>query len=349
MPNLSDYLLPDGRYYFDNAATTKMSKEALKVYNETADKWFMNPMSYKNFDSRIDDLLNDARNRVIDFVGGNSDTDRVIFTSGATESINLLLKGYFFANFHKKKKIITSKIEHKAVLETCNYLETIGAEIEYVDIKSDGDIDYDHLESILDDETLIVCLMHVNNETGEILDLERIYDLTQSAKAVLFTDTTQSVTKLELNANVFDACVGSAHKFNGPKGVGFLFLKNDISNLLSIMHGGAQEYQLRAGTHNLPGIMSMISVLELRTTDYDYLRNYVITRLRNNFETRNIGNNVIGSIMAVELYDAKADSDLISQINWSVFSSGSACNDGIFGSSKVYKMLSSNPIIRFSF
>ena len=93
MPNLSDYLLPDGRYYFDNAATTRMSPEALRVYNETAERWFMNPMSYKDFDPEIENLLTSARNHVADFVGGDPYNDKVIFTSGETESINLLLKG----------------------------------------------------------------------------------------------------------------------------------------------------------------------------------------------------------------------------------------------------------------
>jgi cysteine desulfurase len=349
MPNLSDYLLPDGRYYFDNAATTKMSKEALRVYNETAEKWFMNPMSYKDFDPEIERLLEGAREHVAEFVGGNPNKDRVIFTSGATESINLLLKGYFFENFQQKRKIITSQIEHKAVLETCKYLETIGAEIEYVNITSEGVVDYDHLETIVDRETLFVCLMHVNNETGEVSDLERIYDITQAANTKFFTDTTQSITKLEVNAKYFDACVGSAHKFNGPKGVGFLFLKNESNKLLSIVHGGDQEYRLRAGTHNLPSILSMISEVKLKATDYDYFRNYVLIRLRNDFNATSIGINVLGSIMAVELKGVKIDTDFISQIKWSVFSSGSACNGGVFGSSVVYKKLSINPIIRFSF
>jgi len=222
MPNLSDYLLPDGRYYFDNAATTKMSAEAIRVYNETAERWFMNPMSYKDFDPEIEKLLNDARNHVSDFLGGDPYQDKVVFTSGATESINLLLKGYFFANFQEKRKIITSPIEHKAVLETCKYLESIGAELVYVNITSDGVVDYDHLESIVDDQTLFVCLMHVNNETGEISDLQRIHDITKAAKTKFFTDTTQSITKLEVNSTHFDACVGSAKEFHGPKGVGFL-------------------------------------------------------------------------------------------------------------------------------
>ena len=344
MPNLSDYLLPDGRYYFDNAATTKMSKEALKVYNETADKWFMNPMSYKNFDSRIDDLLNDARNRVIDFVGGNSDTDRVIFTSGATESINLLLKGYFFANFHKKKKIITSKIEHKAVLETCNYLETIGAEIEYVDIKPDGNIDYNHLKTLVDTDTLFVCLMHVNNETGDVNNIDLISEITKAKGVKFFTDTTQSIAKRAVNASSFDACMGSAHKFNGPKGIGFLFFKKDVS-ILPIQHGGGQELQMRAGTHNLPAILSMVSSLHLkRLEDFDSLSREFISVFQKICEFEVVKSN--GHILLISS-DSKNEKLLHAKV---VYSKGSACNNGLVQSGGVYKLLfPGKNILRISF
>ena len=334
MPNLSDYLLPDGRYYFDNAATTKMSKEALKVYNETADKWFMNPMSYKNFDSRIDELLNDARNHVIEFLGGNADTDRVIFTSGATESINLLLKGYFFANFHKKKKIITSKIEHKAVLETCNYLETIGAEIEYVDIKPDGNIDYNHLKTLVDTNTLYVCLMHVNNETGHSSNLHEIYTITKSVDAKFFTDTTQSLTKIDVNALHFDACVGSAHKFHGPKGVGFLYLKNNVT-IAPVQHGGGQENSLRGGTHNLPGLLAMKEALVRGNTD-DYSIDFEIIfdiLKKENIKFKQIdANNHILLLELDELNLSKLGKILI-------YSKGSACNSGLEEGSHVYKQV----------
>ena len=122
MPNLEDYLLPDGRYYFDNAATTPMSPEALRVYTETAERWFMNPMSYKDFDPEIENLLISARNHVADFVGGDPYNDKVIFTSGATESINLLLKEYFFANFQEKRKIVTSLLNTKLFSKHANIL-----------------------------------------------------------------------------------------------------------------------------------------------------------------------------------------------------------------------------------
>jgi cysteine desulfurase len=336
MPNLSDYLLPDGRYYFDNAATTKMSKEALRVYNEASERWFMNPMSYKDFNPEIENLLINARNHVADFVGGDPYNDKVIFTSGATESINLLLKGYFFANLQEKRKIITSPIEHKAVLETCKYLESIGAELEYVNITSEGVVDYDHLESIVDGDTLFVCLMHVNNETGEISDLERIYDIAHSAGSKFFTDTTQSITKLEVDAQYFDACVGSGHKFHGPKGVGFLFSKGDL-NLSVIQHGGGQEGGLRAGTHNLPGIMSMISNLDC-LADGDgtqALWKYITKTYFNQYER--VGSQVSPYIGAFIIDDP--DEFERSNKTKIVYSNGSACNGGLIYQSHVAKHL----------
>lgn len=339
MPNLSDYLLPDGRYYFDNAATTRMSPEALKVYNETAERWFMNPMSYKDFDPEIENLITNARNHVADFVGGDPFNDKVIFTSGATESINLLLKGYFFANFQEKRKIVTSPIEHKAVLETCLYLESIGAELEYVDITPEGLIDYAHLESLVDSRTLFVCLMHVNNETGEISDLERIFDITKSAGSKFFTDTTQSMTKVRVDAKSFDACVGSAHKFHGPKGVGFLYIKNGI-NLASIQHGGKQEFELRAGTHNLPGIISMSVCL-------DYVSPLSLNKL--NSLLNNFGLELLKADNPfIQLWYSESPQLLKDKL---VYGSGSACNGGIMNQSAIYKRLfgnNANKIIRIS-
>ena len=343
MPNLEDYLLPDGRYYFDNAATTPMSPEALRVYTETAERWFMNPMSFKDFDPEIETLLTNARNHVADFVGGDPYNDKVIFTSGATESINLLLKGYFFANFQEKRKIVTSPIEHKAVLETCKYLESIGAELEYVNITSEGLVDYDHLESIVDKETLFVCLMHVNNETGEISDLQRIYDITTAINTKFFTDTTQSITKLDVDAKYFDACMGSAHKFYGPKGVGFLYLKKGL-NLSPIQHGGKQESELRAGTHNLPGIASMTYVLKPQKKDYE--------KIYKDFE-RILGKQVnysrVSRSLNIILLDIKASEESLCLEKF-IFSKGSACHGGLISKSHVYQELySAKNIIRVSF
>lgn len=343
MPNLEDYLLPDGRYYFDNAATTRMSPEALRVYNETAERWFMNPMSYKDFDPEIENLLTNARSHVADFVNGDPYNDKVIFTSGATESINLLLKGYFFANFQQKRKIITSPIEHKAVLETCKYLESIGAELEYVNITSDGVVDYKHLESIVDKDTLFVCLMHVNNETGEVSDLNRIYDITKAVDTKFFTDTTQSVTKLEVNAKYFDACVGSAHKFHGPKGVGFLYLKMGFS-LSPILNGGQQEFQMRAGTHDLPSVSSMIAMMQDQEKEFNIISN--------DFE-RAIDTNISYSKLSLRQHILLIELDRNSEDEFSkkfVYSKGSACLGGIMVESNVYKQIYPNRnIIRISF
>lgn len=346
MPNLNDYLLPDGRYYFDNAATTKMSKEALRVYNETAERWFMNPMSYKDFDPAIDGLLTGARNHVVDFLGGDPHRDRVIFTSGATESINLLLKGYFFANFQNKRKIITSPIEHKAVLETCKYLESIGADLEYVNLTSEGVVDYDHLESLVDEETLFVCLMHVNNETGEVSDLERIFDITKSAGTKFFTDTTQSLTKLKVESKYFDACVGSAHKFHGPKGVGFLYLKKQIS-IGQIQHGGKQELGLRGGTHNLPGILSMVKSLTNPIEDYSLEEIWIKIMSSYFIDFERIGVNHSPFIGAFIVEDPEKFESL--NKTKIVFSNGSACNGGLIQVSHVAKALNlEKKLIRIS-
>ena len=346
MPNLEDYLLPDGRYYFDNAATTPMSPEALRVYTETAERWFMNPMSFKDFDPEIETLLTNARSHVADFVGGDPYNDKVIFTSGATESINLLLKGYFFANFQEKRKIVTSPIEHKAVLETCKYLESIGAELEYVNITTEGVVDYDHLETIVDKDTLFVCLMHVNNETGEISDLQRIYEITKAVGTKFFTDTTQSLTKLEVNSKYFDACVGSAHKFHGPKGVGFLFLRGSVE-LESLLHGGGQEFGSRAGTHNLPGILALkssLSKISKKESDFQQLNSQLVKKIKEISSTADIVQ-IRLHILLVSIPEAE-EKTFTKHL---IYSKGSACQSGIFNRSSVYEFLyPKNNIIRLS-
>ena len=345
MPDISEYLLHDGKYYFDNAATTKMSIEALRVYNETAEKWFMNPMSYKDFDPEIERLLEGAREHVAEFVGGNPNKDKVIFTSGATESINLLLKGYFLENFQRKRKIITSQIEHKAVVETCKYLETIGAELEYVNITSEGIVDYDHLESIVDSETLFICLMHLNNETGEVSDLERIYNITQASNTKFFTDTTQSITKLKVNAKYFDACIGSAHKFHGPKGVGFLFMK-DVGIITPLKHGGGQEGFIRPGTHDLPNVLSMqVALSEVKTKQYKIYFDQII-RLMN---SESFQFELVGMKSHILLIDM--DSYYLNELKkLMIYSRGSACSNGLMEQNTIYKQLypQNESIIRIS-
>ena len=297
----------------------------------------------KDFDPEIENLLTKARNHVGEFVGGDPHNDTVIFTSGATESINLLLKGFFFANFQQKRKIITSPIEHKAVLETCKYLESIGAELEFVNITEDGVVDYDHLEFIVDKDTLFVCLMHVNNETGEISDLQRIYDIVKSANTKFFTDTTQSITKLDVNAKYFDACVGSAHKFHGPKGVGFIYFKDDI-NLTPNLHGGKQEFGLRAGTHNLPSIVSMVSVLQIRQRDYDSIAQNLLSQIDSitNFSKLRMSLHIL--LIELNPNDEKRFSEKF------IYSKGSACHGGVIAQSHVYhEIYPEKNVLRISF
>lgn len=331
-PKLEDYLLPDGRYYFDNAATTKMSERALQVYNETAERWFMNPMSYKDFDPEIEKLLTSSREHVANFLGGDPYRDRVIFTSGATESLNILLTGYFLQNCGNRRKIVTSPIEHKAVLETCSYLETIGAELEFVNVTSEGVIDYKHLEEIVDENTLFTCLMHVNNETGEISDLEKIYSITSEVGSKFFTDTTQSVTKLEVDAKFFDACVGSAHKFNGPKGVGFLYYSMG-QNIKSLFNGGSQEFDLRPGTHDLPAIVSMISAMTMKNdVNIDCIENLI-------GEISNVRAKCLNRANPwIQLWRIPYASlnELGEKI---IYGKGSACSSGLVEHSEVYKKL----------
>ncbi|MFH1209412.1 MAG: cysteine desulfurase NifS [archaeon] len=247
--------------YLDNGATTKVSKEVL----DSMAPYFLD--KYGNASS-LHELGREAKkalekNREIIAKKINASKDEIIFTAGGSESNNLAIKGLAFLN-KDKNHIITSKIEHPSVLETCRYLEKQGFSIDYIKVNKDGFIDLRELEKGINDKTLLVSIIHANNEIGVIQDLEKIGEICKKKNVYFHTDAVQSFCKEEIDVKKMNISLASfsAHKIHGPKGVGALYVKKGIK-LNSLIHGGHHEFNLRAGTENIPGIVGFAKATEL--------------------------------------------------------------------------------------
>jgi len=229
--------------------------------------------------------IDKARQQVASFIGAES--SEIVFTSGATEAINMALKGVFNAYKTKGNHIITCKTEHKAVLDTCAYLEEKGAKITHLNVDREGRIDLDELKESFTDKTILVAIMAANNETGVLQDLEKISEITHQHDAIFFSDTTQMAGKLPIDVNEMglDLCCISAHKLYGPKGVGALYIrrKNPRVNLIPLFHGGGHENGKRSGTLNVTGIVGLGKACEIAQAEF-WDNNMHISKVRGYLE-----------------------------------------------------------------
>jgi cysteine desulfurase len=210
-----------------------------------------------------DEAVERAREQVAALLGG--EPDRVVFTSGATESINLALKGVARARLRKGRHIVVTETEHKAVLDVCRALERDGFKVSYLPVGSDGILDLDELEKSFRDDTILVGVIWANNETGVIQPIDAIAEMVRAHGAVLFSDSTQAVGKIPVSAEQVDLLTVSAHKFYGPKGVGALYIGGGrpVIRLVPLIDGGGQEKGRRGGTLNTPGIVGLGKAAEL--------------------------------------------------------------------------------------
>lgn len=263
------------RVYFDSAATTQLRTEVVDSMSEVLKNEFGNPSSTHSYGRSSKALLEYARKEIAGHL--NVSASEIIFTSGGTEADNLILNGC--VNDLNVKRIITSKIEHHAVLYTANHLkEKYGIEVAYVKLGRNGEIDLVHLEELLSNSgsKTLVSLMHVNNEIGNILDLKLVAILCKKYDALFHSDTVQSVGHFELDfADIpIDFAVCAAHKFHGPKGVGFAFIRKNYG-LKPLIIGGSQERGLRAGTEAVYAIVGMKEALKIAYQNLDRERTYI--------------------------------------------------------------------------
>ena len=261
--------------YLDNAATTPLSQKALETLLSVSQEVFGNPSSIHSFGRKANQILRQARQDIAQVLKVHP--DNLIFTSGGSEADNLAIKGYALANQDKGKHLITTAIEHHAVLHTMEYLEKrFGFEVTYLQ-PIDQKITAQQVKEALRPDTILVSVMYANNETGHLLPIQEIGDLLRDHQAVFHVDAVQVLGKLP----VFPAELGidflaaSAHKFHGPKGVGFLYSKE--AKMDSLIHGGKQEGQHRAGTENLPAIAAMAAALEEEFSQAEQHAHYIQT------------------------------------------------------------------------
>lgn len=242
--------------YFDNNATTKVDSRVLAAMIPFLAEEYANPHSAHYFGNEINKAIEKARAQVASIIGAYR--EEITFTSGSTEAINIAIKGISDLYGHKSKHIITVATEHHAVLDTCKFLEGKGFEITYLGVNDSGLIDLDELKASLRSDTILVCLMFANNETGIIQPIKEVASIVKKTGALFFTDATQAIGKIDINVYDFgiDILCLSGHKIYGPKGVGALYIKNGI-NLPTYTHGGGQEKGLRSGTLNVPGIVAL--------------------------------------------------------------------------------------------
>jgi cysteine desulfurase len=251
------------KVYMDYAATTPLDPRVLTVMKPYFSKIFGNTMSLHSAGREAKKALEDSREAVAKFISAKP--EEIISTGSATESDNFAVKGIAFANRERGKHIITSSVEHHAVLESCQWLQRQGFEVTYLPVDKCGLVDVEKLESSIRNDTILVSIMHANNEIGTIEPIEEIGKICKERGVYFHTDAVQSVGKIPVDVEKMniDLLSASAHKFYGPKGVGLLYVRKGVK-IEPLLHGGGHECGLRSSTVNVPGIVGMAEALKLR-------------------------------------------------------------------------------------
>jgi len=268
--------------YFDNNATTQVAPEVFEEIRPYFSELYGNPSSMHNFGGQVGVKIRDAREKVATLLG--CEPGEVVFTGCGTESDNTAIMGTLSAR-PNRRKIITSRVEHPAVLSVCRQLEGHGYEVIEIGVDSKGRLDFEQLERQVDDETAIVTIMYANNETGVIFPAERIAELCAERDVIFHTDAVQAVGKIPINLSKsnIDLLSLSGHKLHAPKGIGVLFVRKG-TRLTPFMLGGHQEGGRRAGTENVPGIIGLGKAVELAMQEFDE-ENEKVKLLRDKLES----------------------------------------------------------------
>ncbi|MCI9419154.1 MAG: cysteine desulfurase NifS [Eubacterium sp.] len=331
--------------YLDNAATTAVRPEVVEAMLPYYTENFGNPSSVYDFAAKNKKAVNDSRQIIADAL--HADMRDVYFTAGGTEADNWALIASAEAYGDKGKHIITSKIEHHAILHTCDYLEKRGFEITYVDVDEKGIVRLDRLKEAIRPDTILISIMFANNEIGAIQPIREIGGIAKEHGILFHTDAVQAFGQIPIDVEKdnIDMLSASAHKLHGPKGIGFLYIRKGLK-LRSFIHGGAQERKRRAGTENVPGIVGFgtavslaVSTMEERTKREAEVRDYLIEKIEkgipycrlNGHRSDRLPNNVNFSFQFVE-----GESLLIMlDMEGICASSGSACTSGSLDPSHV--------------
>ncbi|MBP3475938.1 MAG: cysteine desulfurase NifS [Lachnospiraceae bacterium] len=331
--------------YLDNAATTKTAPEVVEAMLPYFTEYYGNASSIYKLGSESKKATIQARESIAKTLG--AEPNEIYFTAGGSESDNWALKATYEAYQNKGKHIITSRIEHHAILHTCEYLEKQGAEITYLDVDEDGLVDLDQLRKSIRPDTILISIMYANNEIGTIQPVKEIGEIAAEHGILFHTDAVQAYGQLPVSVEELhiDMLSASGHKLNGPKGIGFLYINKKV-RIRSFVHGGQQERGRRAGTENVPGIVGLAAaaerafrIMEDKTKKEIGLRDYLISRIQkeipyaklNGHPTKRLPNNINFSFEFIE-----GESMLIMlDMKGICASSGSACTSGSLDPSHV--------------
>ncbi len=331
--------------YMDNAATTKTAPEVVEAMIPYFSEHYGNPSGIYSIAAKSKEAVTESRDKIAAILG--TKPANIYFTAGGTESDNWALKATFEAYKAKGNHIITTKIEHHAILHTCEYLEKRGAKITYLPVDEYGIVDLEELRKAITPQTILISVMAANNEIGSIQPLEKIGRIAKEHDILFHTDAVQAFGQVPIDVDALhiDMLSSSAHKINGPKGIGFLYIRKGVK-IRSLIHGGAQERKRRAGTENVPGIVGygvaaqrVAQTMEERTQKEIELRDYMIHRISeeipqaklNGHPQKRLPNNVNFSFEFIE-----GESLLIMlDMKGICASSGSACTSGSLDPSHV--------------
>ena len=331
--------------YLDNAATTKTAPEVVDAMLPYFSEYYGNASTIYSLGAESKKAMDHARQTIADSLGAKP--EEIYFTAGGSESDNWALKATAEAYASKGKHIITTKIEHHAILHTCEYLEKRGFEITYLNVDRDGLISLDELKAAIRPDTILISVMFANNEIGTIEPIAEIGEIAKEHGVLFHTDAVQAYAQVPINVDEMhiDMLSASGHKLNGPKGIGFLYIRKGVK-IRSFVHGGAQERSRRAGTENIPGIVGLgvaveraMRIMDSKTRKEIELRDYLIGRLEkeiphcwlNGHRTKRLPNNINFSFLFIE-----GESMLIMlDMKGICASSGSACTSGSLDPSHV--------------
>lgn len=331
--------------YLDNAATTKVRPEVVEAMLPYFTEIYGNASAVYDFGQKCKQAMEDARETIAASIGTKA--ANIYFTAGGSESDNWALKGVAEAYGDKGKHIITTKIEHHAILHTCAYLEQQGYEVTYLDVDADGLVSPEALRQAIRPDTILISVMFANNEIGTIEPIAELGKIAHEHGIIFHTDAVQAYTQVPIDVEKMhiDLLSASGHKLNGPKGIGFLYIRQGLK-VKSFIHGGAQERKRRAGTENVPGIVGLgkaveiaMETMEERTAKESALRDYLIARIEeeipfaklNGHRVKRLPNNVNFCFRFIEGESMLIMLDMAGICG----SSGSACTSGSLDPSHV--------------
>ena len=335
--------------YFDNSATTKIDEEVLKEMMPYLIENYGNASSIYKLGRISKKAIEESREKIAKSI--NANPEDIYFTAGGSESDNTIIKGVAYFNKSKGNHIITSKIEHSAVLETCKQLEQEGFEVTYINVNNNGIIDLEELKKSITENTILISIMFANNEIGTIQPIKEIGEIARKHKIVFHTDAVQAIGSVPIDVKELniDSLSMSAHKFYGPKGIGALYVKNGIK-FRKLIAGGHQEKDKRAGTENVAGIVGMGKAIEIATNNIEKhneiiqrLRDYYISEIRENIPNIKINGDLEKRLPGnanISFESIKGDSLIFNlDLKGICASSGSACTSGSIDPSHVLKAI----------